>query len=125
MRGIKTKESGQWKRWVVFLFLVLVFGVLMNSVRKVYNKKVGAEEALAKMNEKVYELQNREKELSDSLERLKTQEGLEFEMRKKLNVAEVGESVAIIVEDEVSTTPVVVKLSTWQKFKNFWSNIFR
>jgi hypothetical protein len=94
-------------------------------VRKVYNKKIGAEEALVKMNDRVYELQKREKELNDSLERLKTQEGLAFEMRRKLNVAEVGESVAIIVEEEIPIVPSTIKISNWQKFKNFVVNLFK
>ncbi|NLE07581.1 MAG: hypothetical protein GX627_03155 [Parcubacteria group bacterium] len=125
MRGIKTKKSSKWKILVAFLFLVLVLGVLLNSVRKVYNKKIGAEEALVKMNDRVYELQKREKELNDSLERLKTQEGLAFEMRRKLNVAEVGESVAIIVEEEIPIVPSTIKISNWQKFKNFVVNLFK
>ena len=125
MRGIKTKKSSKWKILVAFLFLVLVLGVVLNSVRKVYNKKIGAEEALVKMNDRVYELQKREKELNDSLERLKTQVGLAFEMRRKLNVAEVGESVAIIVEEEIPIVPSTIKISNWQKFKNFVVNLFK
>ena len=77
------------------------------------------------MNDRVYELQKREKELNDSLERLKTQEGLAFEMRRKLNVAEVGESVAIIVEEEIPIVPSTIKISNWQKFKNFVVNLFK
>ncbi|MFH0804081.1 MAG: hypothetical protein V1896_00570 [Candidatus Zambryskibacteria bacterium] len=125
MRGIKNKESGKWKRLAFFLLLLLVFGVLLNSVRNVYQKKKTAQGALARMEKEVADLENRDQFLKESIAKMATQEGLEFEIRKKLNVAEAGESVAIIV-DETQTTPVpAVPVSSWQKIKNFFTDLFR
>ena len=119
MRGVKTRESGKWKRLIIFLILLIIFGVLLNSVRKVYKKKESAEKALVKMNADLKELEERGQFLEDSIEKLGTSAGLDFEIRKKLNVAASGEMVAIIVEEEQSVTTSNQKISPWQKFKNF------
>ena len=77
------------------------------------------------MQAEVVALDKREEFLKESLEKLKTREGVEFEIRKKLNVASPGEGVAIIVDEEQSTTTSNQNISSWQKFKNFFSRIFR
>ena len=125
MRGIKNKESGKWKKWSIFLILLLVFIVLLNSVSKVYKKKKEVEKTLTRMQAEVVALDKRKEFLKESLEKLKTREGVEFEIRKKLNVATPGEGVAIIVDEEQSTTTSNQNISSWQKFKNFFSRIFR
>lgn len=124
MRGIKTKEQTKWKRYVIFIFLFLLLLVLLNSVNKVYKKKKEAERALVHMQEQMSELEKREKTLGQSLDRLSTIEGIGFEMRKKLNVAEVGEGVAIIVTEGNSTSTQEASTSVWQKFKNFFTDLF-
>jgi len=124
MRGIKTKESGRWKRIAIFVALLLVIVVLLNSVHRVYKKKNEVKEALTQMQAEKMELENRSEFLKDSLEKLKTTEGVEFEIRKKLNVAEVGESVAIIVEEEPIETTPTPQTSPWQKIKKFFEGLF-
>jgi hypothetical protein len=99
--------------------------VLVNSVRGVYQKKKSAEEILVRMEKETSDLKNRDQYLKASIERMATKEGLEFEMRKKLNVAQAGEGVAIIVENGDSSTTTDTQISAWQKFKNFWIGIFR
>jgi cell division protein FtsB len=124
MRGIKSKGRGKWKRALAFVLLMLVFGVLLNSVRKVYEKKEEAERTLAKMDEEMFQLRKREEFLKDSIEKIATSEGIEFELRKKLNVARAGESVAIIVEEEPTTDSRSDNISAWQKIKNFFGKLF-
>lgn len=124
MRGVKTRGGDKWKRVGVFFVLLIIFGVLLNSVGNVYKKKVNAEKALSQMQSEITELENRQKFLTESLARLDTQEGLKFEIRKKLNVAQAGESVAIIVDEETSSTTKPSTVSSWQKFKNFFSGLF-
>lgn len=109
----------------LFLVLLLIFGVLLNSVNKVYKKKKGAEELLTRMEGEIQTLKDREQFLERSLSRLETDEGLKFEIRKKLNVAEVGESVAIIVDEEDSPTTQTPELSSWQKLKDLFKGLFR
>jgi hypothetical protein len=125
MRGIKTKESGKWKRVCIFIALVLVFGVLLNSVYKVYLKKREAQAMLSRMEKEMTDLKNRQQFLSADLQKLNTTEGMAFEMRKKLNVAGAGESVAIIVDQSEPVPTPIIPLSNWQKFRNFFVDLFK
>jgi len=125
MRGIKNKESGKWKRLGVFLVLLFIFGVLLNSAVGVYRKKQAAQEALARMEKEMADLESRDKSLKDSLQKLTTQEGIDFEMRKKLNVAQAGESVAIVVEEPQPATTSSLQISAWQKIKDFFADLFK
>jgi cell division protein FtsB len=124
MRGIKTKESGKWKRICVFCVLLVVFGVLLNSARKVYEKKTEAQAMLSRMEKEFADLKNRQEFLASSLQKLGTADGIAFEMRKKLNVAGAGESVAIIVDQSKPASTPPAPLSSWQKFKNFFVELF-
>jgi hypothetical protein len=125
MRGIKNKESGKWKRLGVFVILLFILIVLLNSTKNVYQNKKAAGEALARMQGQVADLENRDKVLKDSLQRLNTQEGVNFELRKKLNVAQVGESVAVIVDEGQPTSTPAASISSWQKIKIFFTNLFK
>ncbi len=125
MRGVKRKNEGDWKKYGTFFLLLTLLIVLSNSARKVYNKKVEAENALARMHEDDRELGERKKILETNLQRIQTNEGLEFEIRKKFNVARVGEAVAIIVDEGSTSQDSAISTSFWQKFKNFFINIFK
>lgn len=121
MKSIKNRGENKWKKIAFFLMLFLVFGLLLNSVKNVYNKKEAAQTLLTKMNREKTKLEERNKFLQESLSKLETEEGIKFAMRKKLNVAEVGESVAIIVDEKPKTSAITPISSFWQKFKNFFS----
>ena len=124
MRGIKTKQSGKWKRVTVFYLLVVVLVMLLNSLFNVYEKKKAAEETLVKMESDLKELGEREKYLGSYLDRLSTKEGVEFEVKRKFNVAEAGESVAIIIDEQTNSKDSNVPQTKWQRFKGFWSGLF-
>lgn len=125
MRGIKTKSSQNWKKMFLSIFLFLFLILLLNSLSKVYTKKKQADKTLAHMQSQVLELKKRNEELKYDIQKLKTQEGIEFEIRKRLNVAQIGESVAIVVENQELTSTSSFKYSSWQKFKNTLINFFK
>lgn len=124
LKGLKNRESEKWKKIAIGLALILVLALLINSVTKVYKKKKEAEKVLVRMESQAAELKKRDEFLRDSLEKLSTEEGIEFEIRKKLNVAEAGEGVAIIVEEEPATSTPSAKISPWQKLKKFFNDLF-
>lgn len=124
MRGVKTKNSGRFKQVGLSVLLFILFSVTLNSAYGVYEKKRDAELALNKMQQDLVELEERETFLTESLGELSTEEGLKFEIKKKFNVAQVGESVALIVDDTNTTTTPNTSLSSWQKFKSFFKNLF-
>lgn len=105
--------------------LVLLLLLLLNSLSNVYQKKREAQKALSFMQTELDDLKKRDEFLKNSIASIQTKEGLEFEIRKKLNVAEVGESVAIIVEEKEASSTPSMNLSPWQKFKNFFTKVFK
>src|SRR3989344_537704 len=125
MRGIKTKESGKWKKVGIFLILLILVVVLLNSARKVYDKKKEAQDTLVRMQGEVAKLENRNEVLKQSIKNINTREGLEFELRQKLNVAQIGESVAVIVDEPQSTSTPIAQISDWQKLKNLFLDLFK
>src|SRR3989344_2449527 len=125
MRGVKRKNGEDWKKYAIFCLLLILLAVLGNSTRKVYNKKAETEKALLRMQEETLELEDRKEILEANLKRIQTDEGMEFEIRKKFNVARAGEGIAIIVEEKSTSPDSTTSLSFWQKFKNFFINVFR
>lgn len=124
MRGVKTKTGNKWKNVAAFIFLLIISGLLFNSLYKVYQKKRGADELLVRMDQELSMLGERKRSLEVSLDRLSTEEGIKFEIKKKLNVAAPGENVAIIVESETASSTTSTPTSLWQKIKNFFSGWF-
>lgn len=125
LKGIKRKTEQDWKKYAAFFALLLLLVTLSNSLRKAYNKKAEAEEALALMQAELEALEARQAELGSSIESLGTPDGLALEMRRKLNVAGAGESVAIIVDDQKPEPEPEPERSAWQRFKDFVVGIFR
>jgi cell division protein FtsB len=124
MRGVKTKTNSKWKRFGIFLILFLLCIVLLNSVYGVYQKKKNAEDLLSRMQTEVSTLKQKETYLTEALQKLEMVEGIKFEIRKKLNVAEAGESVAIIVEEPKATSSKSFSPSSFQQLKNFFQDLF-
>lgn len=80
--------------------------------------------AVKKMEQEIEELKARQAELLAFQKRLQTEEGIEYELRKKFGVARPGESVAIIVEENSTSTTTTTDSDPWQKIKNFFTSLF-
>ena len=95
---------------ILFLFLKALWGV--------YIKESVSKDNLNKENLELQRLINRQKTLSESFEYLKTDEGVEKEMRDKFRVAKDGERLAVIIDNNASTTDTngYIKISLWNRF---------
>jgi len=70
---------------------------------------------------KVENLRARDAELSSKIERLKTEAGLEEEIRSKFTVAKNNENMVIVVEENnTNATNTAERASFWQKFLDFF-----
>jgi cell division protein FtsB len=125
MRGIKSRGENKWKRLATFFALLLVFGFLLNSLKNVYQKKIEAQKLLTQMEGDKAKLEERDQFLKESIAKLGTPEGVNFEIRQKLNVAGAGESVAVIVDEQQPTSTPASQISAWQKIKVFFINLFK
>lgn len=104
---------------IALLALILVF--LLNSAWGVYKKARIAYENKERVSEDLIELQEREMSLLASIEKLKTERGIESEIREKFGVVRNGEEVVVIVDSktekgEDDEQSVMSPRGLWQKF---------
>ena len=74
-----------------------------------------------RLQEKVSVLSDRERELEGGIERLKTEAGINEEIKEKFNVTQSDEQVAIIVDAKKATSTEDISLDVW--YKKVWHKI--
>lgn len=89
---------------ITLTILALVFAVLVSGVWGVYNKMKLSLKNLDKEKTEQAKLEHRKVNLATSIEYLKTEQGIENEIRTKFRAVKDGEKIAVIVEDKESTT---------------------
>lgn len=94
----------------MLLVLVIFFG---RASWGVYKKEQESAANAAQAQVSLKRLEDRQKILTHELNRLKTDEGIEEEIRSKFGVSKPGEQVIIIVDDRKSTTTEPEPEPTW------------
>ena len=107
------------------LFLLILLAVLLllgKAVWGVYNKERLSAQYLEQEQAELSRIQARETELEQSVEYLKTDKGVESEIRSKFRVVKEGESVAVIIDDEPKVSPpaTTTQPTFWQRFASFF-----
>lgn len=102
---------------VLFLLLCILL-VLIKAFFGVYEKEKMSALKLSRQKAELEKALSRQKTLSDSVSYLKTDKGVEDEMRNKFRVVKDGEMVAVIIDDDSTTTT-----ATSTQEKGFWSGI--
>jgi cell division protein FtsB len=105
---------------LVLLFLIFIFLILLKGVWGVYKKEKISEENLNREKTELVRLENRQKTLASSIDYLKTEQGLESEIRNKFRAVKENEKVVVIIDDEATGTQKVEATTT----KGFWYNLF-
>lgn len=106
------------KASIVILFVVFV--LIAHGAWKVHEKAsiAAAESGEAKLT--LQEIQDRSKELEASLVRLKTERGIEEEVRQKFTVARPGEEIVVVVDENAKKG----KNGETPAEKSFWVGIW-
>jgi cell division protein FtsB len=104
---------------VTLVILVVIAGVLINAVWSVYKKREITKENLNKTRLNLEGLEQRQNNLSVEIGRLKTEAGIEEEIREKYGLVKPGEEVITIVHksDGLSTS------SLGSDSKGFWQKV--
>ncbi len=123
---LEFQEKRRIKRFIyskvtLVLLIVLVIFIL-NAVWKVYKKQDYTRDNLVKAAASLTSLKAREKMLSSEIERLKTENGIEEEIRAKYGLVKPGEEVIIVVDkdDNFTSSSEAPKASFWEKFLNLF-----
>jgi cell division protein FtsB len=91
------------------LILFIVFIILIRAIFSVYQKQNISIQNLAKEKMEYEKMSQRKEKLVSSIEYLKTDDGVESEIRNKFRLVKQGESIAVIINDEASSTKNTIK----------------
>lgn len=97
---------------IIVLFFVYWIGIAAFDAYKKYSVAKSAKEVAEK---KIEMLSKREKEISEKVQLLNTDLGIEQELRKRFDIAKEGEKVVVIYDDE--SKKIDEKTKTW------WGNM--
>ncbi len=124
---ISFQKSGKWRKitqskfFLVFLGLVIaafvynLIGLSKKMEETIKNKKI--------VEDKITELGNSKDKLSSDISKLKTNEGVEANIREKFGLAKEGEGMVVIVDDKNSDNPP--KTPNSSGFFSFLKNLFK
>ena len=107
---------------ITLVVLIIVIGFFFNAVWNLYQKQDITKDNLSK-SAAIYEnLRSREKMLSLEVEKLKTTEGKEEEIREKYGLVKPGEEVIVVVDKDESAQNISVhsENSFWDKVKSWF-----
>ena len=108
-----------YSKGVVAVLAVFVL-ILAHATWGVYQKEQESQTAAAASESELGKLQDRQAVLQSEIARLKTDEGVEEEIRSKFSVAKPGEDLIIIVNpDDATNTQTLPKPSLWDRVKGW------
>lgn len=100
---------------LLFLLLIPTF-FLSRGAFGILKKEMDNSKRVEELKLLTRDLNDRQDMLRESIENLKTSEGIDAEIRNRFNVAKTNEMMAIIVENEMVGTSTAI--SSFDKLKN-------
>ena len=103
MKDFRTRENTQKRFIYSWIFLVILFIILFflgRSAFASFGKKRNADKERIKFQEKMETLEDAKLELESRINNLKTDRGLEEELRKRFNVVREGETMIRLIEED-------------------------
>ncbi|MCI5051398.1 MAG: septum formation initiator family protein [Candidatus Pacebacteria bacterium] len=97
-RTRKQRKNPFYHSWVFLFVLVLVLGLFVRSAYASFSKKRTADLEREKYQTRFDELVEKKELLEEKIEHLKTERGIEEELRKRFNVTKEGEKIIKIIE---------------------------
>jgi len=118
------REYQRKKKIRQYLYSKLALGVLLvltlliaKAAWNVYSKEQGSRASMSRAEQELAALKARHAQLSRSIERLKTEQGIEAEIREQFQVAKPGEQMVVLVgEEKAAVLEVVRERSLVSKF---------
>ncbi len=84
-------------RWTLFMALIILIFLIKGNIR-IFKKYFYVKDKYNKDTEFYQSLKNRESQLNKDIDRLKTDQGLDYEIRKKLDVSKDDEKIIKIID---------------------------
>lgn len=94
------KLNPRFRAWLAIVILFVISLILGSATWNIYHKNLLAKENKLATVRELEDLELRKKNIKTKLDKLKTVEGREEEIRKNLPMAKEGEKVIIIVDEK-------------------------
>lgn len=107
-----------WRR-VVAVVLLLLIALAVRGVWGAYKKSQDSYVLKVEAQAKLQDLEKREYELRADIANLRSEKGVEAELRERYDLAKDGEGVVVIVDPPAP--PPEPKPTTFQRFKSWFS----
>lgn len=104
---------------VVLVILFIILAIFVRGVFKVHDRAVLSRNNLNREQIELNKIIEREKKLEASLEYLKTEQGIEDEIRSKFRAVKEGEKLAVILDDAIATTTA----TTTEQNTGLWNRL--
>jgi len=101
--------------------LLLITFVFIRGTYIVFQKKAESATYVTSLQAKELSLRTQETELESNIASLKTEDGLEKEVKEKYNVSKPGERVVILVDPKASSTAEAADSRAW--YRRVWDAI--
>lgn len=98
------------------LILLILIALVAKGAWNVYAKERDSRKQLERVEEELAALKARGAALQDKIDRLKTSEGIEAEIREQFQVTKPGERMVVIVEEGKSEEATAPRQSLISKF---------
>jgi cytoskeletal protein RodZ len=106
------------------IVLIIVTVILAHSAWDVYGKYRLSQDRLSQADGQLADLKGQEQSLSESISALSTASGTEAVLRTNFRVTKPGESLAVIVNREPTTTATAATETFWQKVGSWFAGLF-
>jgi cell division protein FtsB len=117
------QNKKRYSKWVLFLLFMLIV-VAGKGLASISAKQITSSEEVKLVEVKRAELEERHKNLTDKVNELNTNEGLEKEIRSKFDVVRPGEGVILVVDKEIQA-PAPEEPSVIKKLWNGVVGVFK
>ncbi len=107
---------------LIFLFILLV--LVIDGTWKIYQKERESRANLARVENQLTTLKERSGNLSSDVTRLKTEQGMEEEIRSKYEVSKPGEQLLVIVDKDAAATTSPPQ-NLWEHWWSSFTNLFK
>jgi cell division protein FtsB len=123
MRELQEKQKMRKRLYStpVLILLVFVTVLFIRGTYIVFTKKASSATYVKALSIKTDALHKKQTELEANIASLKTESGLEKEVKEKYNVAKEGEHVVILIDKTASSTGDMEEKLPW--YKKFWNVI--
>ncbi|MDO8492968.1 MAG: hypothetical protein Q7S19_00260 [bacterium] len=124
MRDLQEKK--RWKKYmqspIMIGVLLIIVVLLINSDYNIYKTNQITKMNREESEKKLALLQDNRDRLIAELERLKTERGVEEELRNKFQITKLGEEVLVVVDEVSDKKPEVSdNKSYWDSFLDFFT----